>query len=219
MAVYKSGSPALSPRQRKFKELTVFLLIVLEIFALFFVIYALYRRDTASVVPVEGSAVSGGVYDPIPEVTTEDFSFRAPNNWSLDKKESINGKYVYKGYNGTLVTQVLYIYVNKPLEETRVTYLLPVTIEGNKMNLGKLSDHCEELTNRDGIISYEGANFNCWAQNGQSFVGVSLVGGGSTIPITTEKGITKNYSFRLIESRFTPSFNEVTTILKSFRAR
>ena len=105
------------------------------------------------------------------------------------------------------------------MKETRVTYLLPVTVEGNKMVLGKLSEHCDTITKKDGIITYEGAKFDCWAQNGQAFLGVSLVGGGSTIPITTESGIVKNYSFRLVESRFSPSFNEITVLLKSFRAK
>lgn len=219
MAVYKAGSPSLSPRQRKIRELGVFMLVIVEIFAIFFVLYAFYRRDTSSVASIEGSAVSGGYFDPNPEQKTDDFTFKAPNNWSLDKKESTPGVYVYKAYNGSLVNQVLYIYVNQPLKEPRVTYMQPVTVEGNKMILGKLSEHCDTLTKVDGIISYEGAKFDCWAENGQAFVGVSLVGGGSSVPMTTESGAVKNYSFRLIESRFTPSFNEISTILKSFRAK
>lgn len=219
MAIYKAGSPSLSPRQRKLRELSIFMLVIVEIFALFFVLYAFYRRDTSNVAPVEGSAISGGFYDPNPEQKTADFTFKAPNNWSLDKRESTPGVYVYKAYNGSLVSQVLNIYVNQPMKESRVTYLQPVTVEGDKMVLGKMSEHCDTLTKKDGDITYEGARFNCWAQNGQAFVGVGLVGGSSSIPLKTESGITKNYSFRLTESRFTPSFNELSVILKSFRAK
>lgn len=219
MAVYKAGSPSLSPRQRKLRELSVFMLVIVEIFALFFVLFAFYRRDTASVAPVEGTAVSGGFYDPNPEQKTEDFTFKAPNNWSLDKRESPPGVYTYKAYNGSLVTQVLTIYVNQPMKESRVTYLQPVTVEGDKMILGELSEHCNTLTKKDGNVAYGGSTFNCWAENGQAFVGIGLVGGGSAIPLKTESGVTKNYSFRLVESRFSPSFNEFTVIMKSFRAK
>jgi len=218
MAVYKAGSSNLSPRQQRLRQLSISLLIIVEILAIIGVVYAFYVRDTEVATPIEGSAVSGGYFEPNPKLTTEDFSFRASENWSLDKIESKPGVYIYKAYSGTLVTQVLYIYVNKPLEESRVTYLQPVTTEGNKMVLGKLSDHCDTLTKTDGVINYEGASFNCWAQNGQAFVGVGLVGGSSTITLKTESGVTKNYAFRFIDSRFSPSFNDITNILKSFRA-
>lgn len=200
------------------RQISIAFLVLIEVLALMGVVYVLYRRDTQSVAPVEGSAISSGYYDPNPKVTTGDFSFRAPDNWSLDKRESKPGVYIYKAYNGSLVTQLLYIYVNTPMEETRVTYLQPVTVESNKMILGKMSEHCDTLTKTDGIISYGGSNFNCWAQNGQAFVGVGLVGGSSTIPLTTESGVVKSYSFRFIDSRFSPSFNDITNILKSFRA-
>ena len=60
MAVYKAGSPTLFPRQHRFRQAGVYLLIIIEIFAVFFVLYSIYRRDTTNLVPVEGSAVSGG---------------------------------------------------------------------------------------------------------------------------------------------------------------
>ncbi|MFM7787570.1 MAG: hypothetical protein ACKO90_05200, partial [Microcystis panniformis] len=113
MAVYKVGSSNLSPRQQRQRQISITLLIILEILALFGVLYAVYRRDTASVAPIEGSAVDGGYFEPNPKITTEDFSLRLPNNWSLDKRESKPGVYIYKAYNGSLVTQMLYIYVNK----------------------------------------------------------------------------------------------------------
>lgn len=218
MAVYKSGSSNLSPRQQRWRQLSISLLVILEILALLGVVFVVYRRDTQVAVPIEGTAVSGGYFDPNPKVTTDDFNFRAPDNWSLDKRESKPGVYIYKAYNGSLVTQLLYIYVNKPLEETRVTYLQPVTVEGNKMILGEMSKHCDTLTKTDGVISFGGSSFNCWAQNGQAFLGVGLVGGSSSIPLKTESGVTKNYAFRFIDSRFSPSFNDITNILKSFRA-
>lgn len=218
MAVYKAKSFNLSPRHQRRHQLALSLLVIVEILALVGVAYVIYRRDTQVATPIEGSAVSGGYFDPNPKVTTDDFSFRAPNNWSQDKLESKPGMYIFKAYNGSLVTQVLYIYVNRPLEETRVTYLQPVTVDGNKMILGKMSKHCDTITKKDGVITYEGASFNCWAQNGQAFLGVGLVDGGSSIPLTTESGVVKNYSFRLIDSRFSPSFNDITNILKSFRA-
>lgn len=218
MAVYKVGSSNLGPRQQRQRQISITLLIIVEILALFGVLYAVYRRDTASVAPIEGSAVDGGYFEPNPKITTEDFSLRLPNNWSLDKRESKPGVYIYKAYSGSLVTQMLYVYVNKPLEESRVTFLQPVTVEGSKMLLGQLSDHCENLTKVDGIINYEGASFNCWAQNGQAFLGVGLVGGNSSIPLTNESGVTKTYAFRFIDSRFSPSFNDIKNILKSFQA-
>lgn len=219
MAVYKAGSSNLSPRQQRFRQLTVSMLIMVEIFAVFFVLFAFYKRDTSSVAPVEGQAVSGGYFDPNPIQKTEDFTFKAPNNWSLDKQESTPGVYIYKAYNSTLVTQVLYIYVNQPLKESRVTYLLPVTVSGDSMKFDKVSGHCSQITKKDGVITYEGAQFNCWSQNGQAFLGASLIGGGSAIPIKSESGVTKTYAFRFIDSRFEPSFNDITTILKSFRAK
>lgn len=219
MAVYKSGSPTLSPRQQRNRQLTISLLVIAEILALFVVLFAFYRRDTASVAPVEGSAFEAGYFEPNPMNNTEDFSFRAPNNWTLDKKESTKNLYIYKAYNGPLVTQVFYIGVNTPIQEDRVTYLMPVTTEGNKMILGEMSDHCGKLTTKDGIISYEGAQFNCWAQNGQAFVGVGQVGSTAGVSLTTESGVTKKYYFRMIDSRFAPSFNDITNILKSFRAK
>jgi len=219
MAVYKVGSSNLSPRQQRFRQLTMSMLVLVEIFAVFFVLFALYKRDTSSVASVEGQAVSGGYFDPNPVQTTEDFTFKASNNWSLDKKESTPGVYIYKAYNSSLVTQVLYIYVNQPMQESRVTFLLPVTVNGNSMKFDKVSQHCGQMTKKDGLFSYEGAQFNCWAQNGQAFLGVGLVGGGASIPLKTESGAVKNYSFRFIDSRFEPSFNDITSILKSFRAK
>lgn len=219
MAVYRAGSPTLSPRQRRWRQLSVSMLVLAEIFALFFVLYAFYRRDTANVVPIEGAAVDTGYFDPNPPQTTVDFTFKAPNSWSLDKRESSDGHYSFKAYGGALVTQVLDIYVNQPMKETRITFMQPVTANGNSMSLGKLSEHCETITKKDGVITYEGAQFNCWSQNGQVFLGVGIVGGGSSIPLKTEAGTTKNYSFRFIDSRFSPSFNDITNILKSFRAK
>lgn len=219
MAVYKAGSPTLSPRQRRIRQLSISMLVLGEIFALFFVLYAFYVRDTKNVAPVEGSAVSGGYFDPNPEQKTADFTFKAPINWSLDKRETGDGRYTFKAYNGSLVTQMLEIYVNKPLKETRVTYLQPVTVNGDALSLGTMSKHCDTLTKKDGLLTYEGAQFNCWAQNGQAFLGVGLVGGGASIPMKTESGVTKTYAFRFTDSRFSPSFNEITTILKSFRAK
>jgi hypothetical protein len=219
MAVYKAGSPTLSPRQQRTRQLTISLLVIGEIFALFVVLFAFYKRDTASVAPVEGSAVNAGFYDPNPMIKSNDFTFKAPNNWSLDPTESSSGLYVYKAHNGPLITQVLYIGVNSPIKEERVTYLMPVTADGDKMTLSNMSNHCGKLTTKDGMISYGGATFKCWAQNGQAFVGVSEVGASSGVTLKSESGVSKKYYFRLVDSRFSPSFNDITNILKSFRAK
>jgi len=158
---------------------------------------------------------------------TEYYQFQAPNEWVVVAGESTDTKYVYVKNNGSLITQKLEIYINRPARiydaDFKITHVLPVEVGelGNFINIGEVSDHCdnswpEGLQQNPSRITHKDVNFVCSINSKEYNVVVGEYGGDEEISSKLNDG--REVTVTIIYSDLTayPRPGDIYNIISSF---
>lgn len=174
------------------------------------------RENTTSV-----QSVNVSVY------RTEYYQFQAPEDWVAVYTESTDKKFVYVKNKGTLITQKLVVYVNRPatLREAdfKVTNVLPVEMGelGNFINIGEVSSHCsdswpKDLMRNPSRIEHESVSFICSPDSKQYNVVIGEYNADEEVSSVLSNG--NDVSFTIVYSDLTayPSPGDIYNIVSSF---
>lgn len=158
---------------------------------------------------------------------TEYFQFQAPEEWVAISSESTDKKFVYVKNSGSLITQKLEIFVDRPatLSEAdfKVTNVLPVETSdlGNFINIGEVSSHCSEswppeLQRNPSRITHNTVSFVCSPDSKQYNIVVGEYDADEEISATLSDG--RDISVTILYSDLTayPSPGDIYNIISSF---
>jgi hypothetical protein len=158
---------------------------------------------------------------------TKYFQFQATQDWVAVASESTDTKYVYVKNKGSLITQKLEVYVNRPARiydaDFKITNVLPVELSelGNFINIGEVSDHCDnswppDLKQNPARITHSDVSFVCSINSKEYNVVVGEYGGDEEISTTLSDG--REVTFTIIYSDLTayPRPGDIYNIITSF---
>jgi len=142
---------------------------------------------------------------------------------------SISWQATAKGADNRYLT----IYIDTIPATKPVNRELPVTVHGNQLSPGELSDNCSDFTT-GGTMNvsqaeklpptpsvWQGVNFICnIPQVINDLVGTGAVGDGvNTVTITGPTGGTHNYFFLYTDLNIQPDYTILSNAVQSFRAK
>ena len=158
---------------------------------------------------------------------TEYFQFQAPDEWVAVASQTTDKTFVYVKNNGSLITQRLVVYVDRPPAhreaDLKITHVLPVELGslGSFLNIGEVSSHCDDswppdLMRNPSRITHETVSFVCAPSSKQYNVVVGEYNGDENISSTLDDG--REVSLTIIYSDLTayPSTGDIYNIVSSF---
>lgn len=151
------------------------------------------------------------------------FQFQADRSWVEVPEVSTPTKFIYRSSNGPLLEHQLTVYVNeRPPAKLAATHVYTVALDGRKFSEVHPADkHCNSetkgLNNEPKVITYNEVTFNCdlGSSTFSSFVG--LQGGTNEMAITRPNGEQAVYSIVYDDLTFSPSPNQINSIMKTFQ--
>ncbi len=154
------------------------------------------------------------------------FQFQAPKNWIEVAGESVSPNFVYRKIDGTLIKGELKISVNSDSSLTKATRVLPVTPDGNRLMVSKVSDHCSNDKRftpgpeNPVTMSWQGVQLICNPDSVSEYrVVVGQTGPSPNIVLTRPDGSNVSYKIVYTDLSANPSTNDITAILESFQTR
>jgi hypothetical protein len=122
-------------------------------------------------------------------------------------------------------TRWLTVYIDKIPPSLAINNLLPITISGDSLKYGLLSDNCSNFTShglnaQTASASYQGINFICdIADIVGSVTGTGVAGSVNRAIITGPTRGTHSYFFEYVERSGEPDYSFFDNALTSFRAK
>lgn len=213
-------------REKKFRRLTFFVVLVVSLFTLGISIDWLvgkyYGRETV-VSSVSTATVQSAT---INVFRTPFFQFQADDSWVEVPESSTENKFVYKSLNGPLIEHQLTFYVNEAAPaKMAATRLLPVEIVNGRFNkTAEIKEHCNTVLPEPkrlgvGIVSLEDVTFKCALDSNVYRVFVGAVGGTNEISIVRPNGETGVYTIVYDDLRYLPNANQIKTIIETLQVR
>jgi hypothetical protein len=181
-------------------------------------------QDKVVIQPATSKYYSG---NPKRVYENDQFKFESAAQWQLSREES-NGatKYIFFKQSNGLIEYELDILFDKSASDKAVNYIMPVSIVGNKLKTGPLSDRCgnpiiqKAPKNQRPPLTlaqqYQGVNYICDVLGSKEVAAAGLSGGSYNIPLHSPKGSIVNVNFLFVNdtsSSFAGTFKEV---LESF---
>lgn len=126
------------------------------------------------------------------------FSFTSSKNWKLSEQTStIPTKYVFTSESGPITEYMMTVYLTT-IPDIPTKYILPVSVQGNKLSAGTLSPKCDVKKNSQTTTaptsatvaptSFEGIDFTCKLEGFENIVALAQAENGYAIPMRTAKG-------------------------------
>lgn len=238
--MYRLGRPTIIRRPKKlylFEAVAILLLVIGGLFAAYWFVIkkdnkaVLTNNDTPLISKVEAA-------DKFTEINEPTFTLRLPGTWKETERNndaryrSIKWDYQAKGGIGRWVK----VFIDTIPEDYSVTYVLPVSAEGNEIVPEGISDHCSQFTpgarkpdnnspssssSSERIAStWQGVKFLCdGAHPLYQRVGTSSKSGLNSVSVTGPTKGTHRYFFVYDDAYYNPDFTILSTILDSFRAK
>lgn len=150
------------------------------------------------------------------------FAFHANNSWKKDDAVSSDNVYIYRSTQAGLLEQLLTIYVNKSPAELDAAYVLPVTQNGNHLQVNDLSEHCGKQSNYSrqlGVISVSGVLMRCFGDDTRFNVVAGLVNGSTEMRLQRPNGELATYVVYYSNSTALPNAEQLKDIMRSFIIR
>jgi hypothetical protein len=153
------------------------------------------------------------------------FQFQADESWVEAPEASTQNRFVYKSFKGPLVEHSLVVYVNeKPPAKLAATRIF--TAELDKGLFKKISGpdrHCNSeqqgLKNEPAIIMFNQVTFNCDLGSNTYKVFVGLISGTNVISALRPNGETATYAIVYDDLTFSPTSNQINSIMSTFQIR
>lgn len=150
------------------------------------------------------------------------FQFRANNSWKKDESVSNNNVHIYRSMRANMLEQLLTIYINTSPPEIDATYVLPVSQQEYKLQVGDLSEHCGKQSNYSrqlGFITVSGVSMRCFGNDTRFNVVVGLVGGSTEMQLQRPGKESATYVVYYANSTASPNAEQLKDIMNSFTIR
>lgn len=162
-------------------------------------------------------------------VDEPNFSFELPGDWRkidrvrTDRENSITWQATLRNEDNRYLT----LHINT-IPDDAVVRLLPVVVDGSRMQRGQLSGNCSSFTglqkqsSNRALARWENVDFLCDTSNR---VNTNIIGTGqegqpqNTIEITGESSGTNQYFFLYRDQNTRPNFDIFYSAVNSFRAK
>lgn len=162
-------------------------------------------------------------------IDEQNFSFELPGDWreidraTTDRERSITWQATLRNEDNRYLT----LHINT-IPDDAVVRLLPVTVNGSRMQRGQLSGNCSSFTGLQeqsgsrSLARWEDVDFVCDTSNR---VNTNIIGTGqggqpqNTIEVTGESSGTNQYFFLYKDQNIRPNFDILYSAVNSFRAK
>ncbi len=157
-------------------------------------------------------------------IGNEHFYFESKSSWEYVERDSVPGqKYVYHNIKNKVIDKVLTVYVGEVPADTKVSYILPVTVaETGQPVPGKLSPNCSELNpspRKDPLpIVYEGVRFICVPDTQAVIIAAAQPGTGYSLHMGTGAA-QKTVGLVYNDVSITPDPQVFTELVATFRVK
>jgi hypothetical protein len=210
--------------------LTAFILFFAAIvFAVWFFIIREDRTNSANFSTTGDTiAIVKASYE---EFTTDEFSIELPQGWVLLGKRGTAQTDLYYEFQSKIENyenRWLKVYIDAMPPKNPINQLLPITPDGNRLIVGKISGDCRSF---DGApkqgsaladsqtweATWQDITFTCNTANVQNHTGTASLKDGIAVPVTGSKG-THTYFFVYTDHNIRPQISIMTDAVKSFEA-
>lgn len=227
---YKHNDALYTHRQRAFRfrkaviVIFVFLALIIMTVAVDW-IFSQFQSSDSVVSRIDTTSVQSAN---VSVYRTKFYQFQAPQEWALST-DSTDTKFVYFKSTGSLITQKLVVYVNRPVidreADFKITRVLPVTVSelGNLMPESAVSPHCKQgspegFRSDPSRISYEGVSFVCNHDSEEYNILLGQKGGNENVPMKLKDGTTVTFTIVYSDLTAYPGTGDVFKIATSFTA-
>ena len=221
-------------RSRK-KLLIEFIAVLLAIFivAAFLVWFFIFRGGTQSSASFNKTGGTVAVVEAATiEFTVDEFKILLPEGWELLGKQNPYYNQLYYEFQSKVKdydNRWLKVFVDVIPQDYALNKLLPITVEGNKLKPGIMSDDCKTFTGapkpgsgqtsaQTWKATWENVTFICNMQSQQNHVGTASAADGYNVPVTGPAKGTHKYFFVYIDHNVRPDTSILTDAVKSFEA-
>lgn len=238
--MYRLGRPAITKRPKKFYLFEIIAIVLLVATGLFSFFWFVVRQEKPAQIRNNDTPLISRVEaaETFTEINEPTFSMRLPGTWKETERgndpgqRTIKWDYVAKGGIG----RWLKLYIDTIPPDYPVTYVVPVSGEGDKIIAGTISDHCSQFTpgarkpNELGgripasaekiATQWQGVRFFCdGAHPLYQRVGTSSKEAVNSVAVTGNAGGAHRYFFVYDDAYYNPDYSLFVTILDSFRAK
>ncbi len=227
---YKHNDALYTHRQRAFRfrraVLAIVLLIVIVVLAVL-VDWVFTRINTSDsiVSKIDTSSVQSAN---VSVYRTKYYQFQAPEDWVVVSGDSTENKFVYVKNTGSLITQKLVVYVNRPIinkeADFKITRVLPVVLSdlGNLIPESSVSTHCKDsLQNYTGDpirTTFAGVSFVCALDSQQYNILIGERGDNENLKMTLNDGTPVTFTIIFSDLTAYPGPGDIFKIASSFTA-
>jgi hypothetical protein len=214
---------------------TSFLVAAVGVLSIVYFVYRDIAMNQSEPVAGNERVVSQVVSDDESVLVNEDkFQFELPNDWVeidrvvTDRENSITWQATLKNEDNRYLT----LHINT-IPDDPVVRLLPVTVNGNRLQRGQLSGNCSTFSGEatDGttrqtgppvLAKWENVEFMCAVGR---YVDENVIGTGqagrplNTIEVTGEESGTNRYFFVFTDRNIRPNFDILYSAVNTFTAK
>lgn len=162
------------------------------------------------------------------------FSMQLPSDWKETSRRNQNGEQsiTWQATKKYQDDRWLKVYIDSVPQELPVNRLLPVTVQGNSLSAGDISDNCATFTGggtldtskafllKPTLAKWQGVDFICNLPNVvENQVGIGATGGVNQIVVTGETKGTHRYFFLYTDHNIQPNYTIPTDAMNTFRAK
>lgn len=238
--MYRLGRPTQTKRPKKYYLFEIITVATLVVGGLFSFYWFVVRQDGAAALRNNATPLTSKIEaaDTFTEIDEPTFKLKLPGTWKeTERNTDANYRTVKWDFiSKSGVGRWLKVYVDTIPPDYPVTYVLPLSSDGDSLIPQGMSDHCSQFTpgarkpSNDGGYSppsaekiptqWEGVGFFCdgahplWQR-----VGTSSKEGVNMVSVTGPTKGTHKYFFVFDDSFYNPDYTLFTTVLDSFRAK
>lgn len=221
-------------RSRKrllFEFLTVVFVLLLIVGALIWFFFLRGSNESSANFSRTGGTVA--VVKPATvDFTQDEFKISLPDGWKLLGLKNPYYNQKYYEYQSTVKdydNRWLRVYVDVIPQDYVLNKLLPITVEGNRLKPGAMSDDCKSFTgapkpgsgqtnSQSWKATWSDISFICDMASQQNQVGTANAANGYAVPVTGPTKGTHTYFFVYIDQNIRPDTSILTNAIKSFEA-
>ncbi|MCU0667147.1 MAG: hypothetical protein MUF85_00820 [Patescibacteria group bacterium] len=220
-------------RKKLLSQILIILLIILGII-LVIVWYFFLRSEGLKTTNFEksGGNTQAVVAPALEEFTTDEFKLSLPKGWELIGKQNPYYNQVYYEFQSKIKdyeNRWLKVFVDVIPEDYALNKVMPITVMGNRLKAGEISDDCNTFSgapkpgsSQSSSVTWkaewEGISFICNVSSQLNQIGSGVVNGNNIITVTGPIRGTHKYMLIYTDHNVRPDQSIFTDAVNSFEA-
>jgi hypothetical protein len=219
-------------KAKRWKKLyfSLVLFIALAIASLSYLGYGLWKDASVDIQPQQSSTDAGRYEGPLRKTISNDiFEFESSREWMFSRHSSqVGRKYEFISQRNTLTDYLLTIYINDTPANQAASYVVPVSVKDNALEVDKPLARCNEdeedeikrvQGSPNSMREMEGITFLCNRETSQHTAMAGVKGGGTSVMLKNGAGqdVRLVFVFEDVSGNFRP--DAFTEILRTFKLK